>query len=260
MKKEVKEIIQKGEEKFIRITTTDERWYARPIVQDGIQTFKYYPSVTWISSFYPKGIAFWKWLAAQGWDEAELAKEEAGTRGTKIHLAINQLLNNKIVKIDDVFEVDGQKMELTADEYQCVIDAADWLKTYQTIRIAATEYTAFNDADCFAGTIDAICYLDGQLYLIDFKTSQEIWPAYEAQLSAYAHLDVNLRRLGIKSSDWTNKKLAILQVGYNRTRRGWKFTEIAEQYDLFLAVKKIWEKECSNLTPLQRDYPLQIKI
>ena len=85
---------------IVQVTTVDERWYARPS-QDPVTklpTYQYVPSVTWICDYYPKGIAFWKWLANKGWDEAQAIKEAAGDRGTKVHQAIVDLLDGKLVE------------------------------------------------------------------------------------------------------------------------------------------------------------------
>ena len=84
-----KKIIQLDNEKKVwRITTTDERWYAieNQNKETGLPEFNFLPSVTWISSFYPKGIAFYKWLANKGWDESEALKIAAGDKGSKVHI------------------------------------------------------------------------------------------------------------------------------------------------------------------------------
>ncbi len=58
---------------WLQVTTIDERWYARPKVNQttGLpEAFEFVPSVTWITGFYPKGVEFYKWLANTGWDTA----------------------------------------------------------------------------------------------------------------------------------------------------------------------------------------------
>jgi hypothetical protein len=54
--------------------------------------------------------------------------------------------------------------------------------------------------------------------------------------------------------------LGILQVGYKRNKNGFKFTEVEDQYPLFLATREIWKKETSGQRPLQKDYPLEISL
>ena len=99
--------------------------------------------------------------------------------------------------------------------------------------------------------VDLKCRIKGKLWLIDFKTSADIWPAHELQVSAYKHADVNRRTL----------KIGILQVGYRRNKtKKWKFTEVKDQWPLFLAARKIWGKETEGQKPLQREYPLSLSL
>lgn len=266
MKKEIREIKTINGEKIIQITTYDERWYAKPSInpETGLPEYEFYPSVTWITSIgYPKGIGFMKWLAQQGWDEAQALGEEASARGYKIHAGAAILLAGKKLSLNDKLPKefnDPEPEEIKPDEFEALLSLKNWVESLNNFEVIAVEYIGFNEKEKYAGTIDLICKIDGQLYLIDLKTSKEIWPEHELQLSAYAHLDVNLEELGITPEEWEKKKLAILQIGYNRNQKGWKLTEIEDQYDLFLAAKKIWEKEHGGKKPEQKDYPLEIKI
>ena len=56
-----KDIITINEEKgIIQITTVDERWYSFQTNNKttGLPEYRYLPSVTWITEYYPKGIAY----------------------------------------------------------------------------------------------------------------------------------------------------------------------------------------------------------
>ena len=99
--------------------------------------------------------------------------------------------------------------------------------------------------------------IGGQVWIIDFKTSPNIWPSHEIQLSSYSHLDIDLK---ITAEEWANRKQAILQLGYNRNKiKKYKFTEIEDKFDLFLATQRIWANECSGIYPKQKDYPLSVQ-
>lgn len=244
MKREIRTIDEKLG--IIQITTVDERWYEKRN-NDGESIFV--PSVTWISSHYPKGIGFYKWLADKGWNEAEAIKQAAADKGSKVHQAIDVLLKNGSIRIDSKF-IDpqtGEAQELTVEEYACVMSFADWHREYKPETVA-NETVIFNDEEGYAGTIDFICKIDGQLHIIDFKTSQHIWPEHELQISAYRHAFDK------------NAKTAILQLGYRLNKKKYKFTEIDDKYHLFLAAKKIWAEESSRVQPSQKDYPLEIRL
>jgi len=259
MKKEIREVDKKRG--IVQITTVDERWYIKSTQDEktGNPEYQYVPSVTWIAGHYPKGIGFYKWLAGKGWDEAEALKEAAGDKGSKVHLAIEKLLAGEELKMDSKIEnkETGKEEELKLEEWECLMAFAEWYKKTSPDKILATEIVVFNDKEGYAGTVDLIALIGNELWIIDFKTSQSIWPAYEIQLSAYKHA---LKNNDFKIKDVAKINLGILQIGYKRNKNGYKFTEIEDKYDLFLHAKAIWANEKSKVEPSQKDYPIKIKI
>lgn len=249
----MKKIIRKVEDNIVQETIVDERWYIKNS-DDGSQ--KFVPSVTWICGHYPKGIGFYKWLANKGWDEAEAIKQAAGGKGSKIHSAICDLLDNKEVLMNSKYvnPTTEQEEELTAEEYECLMSFVDWFNLVKP-RAITRDLVVFNDEVGYAGTIDFICEIDDEVegkvvVLIDFKTSQQIWPEHELQVSAYKH--------ALPNSE--NVKLGILQLGYRKNKRKWKFTSIEDKFKLFLAAYRIWAEECSKIEPLKKDYPITLKL
>jgi hypothetical protein len=240
MKIEIRTTTEPG---MVQITTLDERWYYR----EGDQ--KLFPSITWIAGYYPKGIEFYKWLANKGWDESQAIKNAAGERGTRVHRAIEQLIRTGKVKMGDAFPIgeEYEVTELTVEEYEAVMSFKAWYLEAKP-EFLSVEHTCFNEEDVYAGTIDFKAKIDGEVYIVDVKTSKSIWPSHELQLSAYRH-----------TPQGAADKTAILQVGY-KTKKGWKFTEVPDKYELFLAAKKIWWAENENVSPRQKDYPLEITI
>ncbi len=252
MKKQIRELSDDGSS--VQITIADERWYIKSQTdKDGnVTSIVEYPSVTWITEHYPKGIGYFKWLANQGWDESRALMEAAGNRGSKVHGAITDLLLGNRIEIDGKLPNSDTREpeEITLEEYEAIMSFADWFKETNPKPIE-NELVVFNEEYKYAGTADFICEIDGERWLIDFKTGQNIWPSYELQLSAYKHA---------LPSELKPDKLAILQVGYARNRKRFKFTEIEDQFDLFLAARKIWEKECSTVTVFKKDYPVSISL
>lgn len=233
------EVIIDKEHQIVRVTTQDERFYRK--IVDGKTVW--IPSVTWIAGYLPKGTGFYKWLAQHGWDESQALMEEAGERGTKIHRAIEMLLLGKTINYDTTID----DRDLTADEWEAVMSFVAWFSTAK-IEIINTEYTIFHPDDKFAGTIDLVCTINGEPYIVDFKSSQDIWPSHKIQLSAYRNA------LGNKH------KIAILQVGYRRNKAKYKFTPIEPCYDLFNAAYTIWQSENDGVQPSQKDYPLNLSL
>ena len=234
-------IIKKYEkEGIVQITVFDERWY-----QKG-DTFV--PSVTWIAGHYPKGTQFYKWLAQKGWDEAEAIKSAAGDKGSKVHYAIEDLLQGKEITMESEYinPSTEQKEKLTLKEYECLLSFRDWFNLVQPKNIKS-EFVIFNDKIGYAGTVDITCEIGGETYLIDFKTGQSLWPEHDLQLSAYNEV--------VKA-----KKMAILQLGYARNKNKWKFTELENKFPLFLAAKQIWANENAGVEPKKYEWPEKITL
>ncbi len=261
MKKVIREVDEK--KGIIQITIADERWYEKTVVDSitGANVKKYVPSVTWISGCYPKGVEFYKWLANHGWDESQAIKIAAGTRGTKVHTAIDDVLQGKEVRIDSKYmnRETGQEEELTLDECDCILSFVNWAKEAKPVPIT-WEKTIFSNKFNYAGTIDLVCLIDGVAWIVDYKTGQSVWTEYELQVSAYKQaLLENLAELAKenpKFSGITDVKLGILQVGYKRNKNQYKFTEVEYQFPLFMNARAIWEKEHGGEKPSMRDYPI----
>jgi len=247
----MKKIIKQVSDNIIQITTTDERWYVKEVKNKKGEVIDnlFVPSVTWIAGHYPKGIGFYKWLAEHGWNEAETIKNAAGDKGSKVHNAIVDLIDGKEVKMDDQYinNTTGQPEELSLEEYECLMSFKNWFDEVKP-KVILKETVVFNKQYGYAGTVDLVCKIGKELYIIDFKTSQYIWPESELQLSAYKHASKK------------NVKLAILQLGYRRNKNKFKFTEIEDKFNLFLAARQIWQEENSKVVPLQKDYPISLLL
>lgn len=243
MKKEIVEV-DKARGVF-RVTTSDERFYMRPSknATTGLPEYEFVPSVTYITSFYPKGAQLTKWIADQGWDEAEAKKKEAGERGSRIHQAVAVLVAGGTITPDWAYE--GQ--ELTVEEYAAVLSFRDWFEVTRP-EVLGSEFLIWNEEHGYAGTVDLKVRMGGEVWVIDLKSSKSVYPEYSLQLSAYKKCIPDATRIGV------------LQVGSKRTKAGWKFTELEDRFDVFLATKRIWENEVGKDKPLQREYPLSISI
>ncbi len=249
MKKEIKKI----KDGIIQITTLDERHYQ---IND-----KFVPSVTWICEYYPKGVAFFRWLADKGWSQAEQIKSMAGEKGSKVHQAIESLLDGKTVRMESKFinKETGEEEELNVEEYEAIMSFVNWFNEVKP-EIVAKEVFVYNKKEGYAGMLDLLCRINGRPHIIDFKISQNIWPSHKLQVSAYKHAILNSGIAEENINTVKDTKLAILQVGYRRNKKGWKFNEIEDKFDLFLAAKQIWSNECANIQPKQRDFPEKLSI
>lgn len=248
MKKEIR-IVNK-EKKILQVTTIDERWYIKESTNavNGLPEYKYVPSVTWIANYYPKGIAYYKWLAEKGWDESEILKQAAADKGSKVHHAISDLIQGKTVQIDSGYkDSSGEESELKLEEYEAIMSFVKWCEAVKP-KFLENEFAVFNDEYNYAGTVDLTCEIDGKVYILDLKTSQYIWPSHRLQISAYKHCSEK------------EYQTAILQLGYRMNKNRYKFTSIEDCFDLFLAAQRIWDSENKDVSPKQIEYPLELKL
>jgi len=245
MKIDIKETKESG---WIQITTIDERWYRREA--DGVL----FPSVTWILQSYPKGKQFQNWRDKLGAEAADEVRDEAGRKGGRVHNAIAALIFNKmkgepfLLRIDDVYpDNEGDLKEFNAEEWKTLMTFVNWWKESDPTPICF-EQVCWNDEHAYAGTIDFVCEIGGERYVVDFKTSKSIYPSHELQVASYVHTP---------QAEGAAKG-AILQIGYTLNQRGWKFTEIENipgNMEVFLATKKLWWNENKKITPKQYEFP-----
>ena len=259
----MQKIIREVDEKkgILQVTIADERWYLKSVEnkKTGIPEWIGVPSVTWIANSYPKGLGYMKWLAEKGWDEAEAIKSAAGDKGSKVHEAIADIIQGKEVRIDSQYlNRSTDKMEeLTLEECDCILAFKQWYTDWSAeydIESITFEVTVFSDKYNAAGTIDWIVKLthketnEVEYWIVDFKTSSSVWPSYEIQVSAYKRFLKENAVLLPNDVNLDEVKLAILQVGYKRTKTGYKWNEIEDQFPLFLASQMIWKKEHAGVS------------
>ncbi len=138
--------------------------------------------------------------------------------------------------------------------------------TLESFEPIAWDIVVFSEQYGYAGTIDLIARVNGELYIIDFKTSQSVWPEYEMQVSAYRvavengenpipEKNPNGTETG-KLVDVSGLKTAILQIGYRRNKSLYKWTEIEDAFPVFLHAKAIWQHESGSQQPRKVDLPI----
>jgi len=269
MKKEFKNIITQNGQKICQITTIDERWYGRLVIdkKTGLPgSYEFIPSVTWIKSYWYTSPYLIKWIADKGLSEAEAIRNEAGIKGDKVHQATEDIDSGIGIKINDKYENkrNGELEELTVEEIEAINSYVDYVDREKP-ELLANEMTVFShekSEEQYAGTLDRIWAMgfikDGvrQIWIIDIKTSKSIYKDMIIQVSAYSRADIDYKALGITDEEWENRKLAVLQLGYRRNKNGYKFTEIHSRYDLFKIAYQTWLEENPNTKPFQKDFPL----
>ena len=114
-----------------QITMPDSRYYRR--------NGKYYPSITYVLSAYPKGKFFEDWLKKVGYSSEYIVKK-AGEEGTATHELIEDYLNGKELN----FLNEWGNPQHNPDVWQMFLRFVDFWETYKP-KLIETEVHLFSD-------------------------------------------------------------------------------------------------------------------
>ena len=121
------------------------------------------PSITTVTSFFNRQI-FTNWRKRIGLEEANRITKRATARGTDFHQVCQDYLENKELNWDD-YQPLSKFMFFHTKPYLDKIN-----------NIHAIERTLYSEYLGLAGRVDAIGEYEGELAVIDFKTSEKIKP------------------------------------------------------------------------------------
>jgi len=232
-----------------QITLPDGRYYQR--------NGDYYPSVTYVLSHYPKGKFFEDWLKKVGYASEYIVKK-ASEEGTQVHEMIESYLNGEELK----FLEHGIPMYPTL-VWQMFLRFVDWWEEYNPTLIEA-EVHLFSDKLRIAGTCDLVCEIGDELWIIDFKTSNNLQTTYDLQTAIYAQCfeecyGKKINRAGVlwlKSSKRGPKKGAI-------QGKGWEMYESKrtqeDNLEIYQAVRKLFDLENPNHKPAFTEFKTTAK-
>ena len=165
-------------------------------------------SITSIISHYNREI-FMKWRKRVGNEEANKISKQSTSRGTDMHTLVeNYMMNKDLPTVQPLSEFLFKQAKTDLDR----ID-----------NIHAIEQALFSKQLGVAGTVDCIAEFDGELAVIDFKTSKKPKPEkwiqhYYVQCAAYACMLFEMTGIIVK-------KFVIIMSCENGE------VEIYEQYD-----------------------------
>ena len=168
------------------VTENDKRYYVTP-------SGNKYPSVTTVISNNSKkqaGLA--KWRARVGKDKAQAVSTRAAGRGTRYHKLVEDYLNNEL---DNTKYKDQPLPWIMFNSSRYILDRIN--------NIYLQEAALYSDCLELAGRVDCIAEFDGELSIIDFKTSakekqEEYLYDYYVQECAYACMLQERYKLSVK--------------------------------------------------------------
>lgn len=107
------------------------------------------------------------WNAAR--KESQRIKSDAAARGAAIHGAIERSLKN------------GGDSSVPCAE---AVPIGEWLQCNSCV-VTDVERKVYSRHHRYSGTLDAIGTIEGQVYLLDWKTSKSVYPEFRLQTAAY---------------------------------------------------------------------------
>ena len=233
-----------------QITLPDSRFYRR--------NGNYYPSVTYVLSYYPKGKFFEDWLKKVGYAAEHIVKK-AAEEGTQVHEMIEEYLNGNELK----FLSPQGYPQYNPDVWQMFLRFVEFWETHKP-KLIETEVHLFSDELKVAGTCDMVCEINDELWVIDFKTSNQIQTTYELQAAVYAHCYEEC--FGIKPD-----KTGILWLKSSKRKgskdkmqgKGWEMILPSrtqeENIEIFKTVKRLFDLENPNEAPVFTEFKTQVK-
>ena len=238
-----------------QITLPDARYYRR--------NGKYYPSVTYVLSCYPKGKHFQDWLKKVGFS-ADWIVKKAAEEGTQVHEMIEDYLNGKELN----FLSNGIPM-YNPDVWQMFLKFVDFWEEYNPTLIEA-EVHLFSDEIKVAGTCDLVCEIEingkNEMWIIDFKTSNNLQVTHDLQGAIYAKCyeecyGINVDRVGVL---WLKSKSRGKDKEGKRLKgKGWEMHESKrtqeQNIDIFKTVKKLFDLEFPRHSPTFTEFKTTAK-
>jgi len=167
-----------------RETIDGVRYYKVPTKEELLRLV----SITSVISHYKKDF-FNKWRERVGVEEADKITRQATSRGTDMHTLVEDYLNNR--ELSNV-------QPLSQHLFYLAKPTLDRINN-----IYALEGSLYSEYLGIAGTVDCIAEFDGELSIIDFKTSKKPKPrewidGYFVQCCAYACMLHELTGLSVK--------------------------------------------------------------
>ena len=236
-----------------QINFLDRRVYKR---SEGV----YYPSVTTILQYMPKNKFFDTWLKDVG-HNADYIMKKAGKEGTQVHEAAEKLVKGEEVSWMD----DYGNARYSQLVWEMILKFAEFWNTYKP-ELISTEDFVWSDTYKYAGTADLVVKMDGEVWLLDLKTSNSIHKSYDLQLASYAKAleeckGIKIERTGIiwlkAHTRSASKKKGVYQG------KGWQvkvIDKIDENFELFNLIYRLYSLENPTVEPIYNSYPTTIKL
>jgi hypothetical protein len=237
-----------------QITLHDARYYQR---FPGV----FYPSITTILSYFPKGQFFESWIKDVG-HNSDIIMRRAGEEGTQVHEAIERYLSGEEIRW---IQPDG-RVNYHTHVWKMIVGFTEFWDTYKPKLILSEEFM-FSDEHKYSGTLDLLVEINGERWILDIKTSNSLHESYFLQMAAYtkAYEETSKQKVDKNGVIWLKSaKRGPDKRGKKMQGHGWEVAEgsktVDEYFQMFLHTYETYkianpESEIELLT-----FPNSIKL
>ena len=149
--------------------------------------------------------------------------------------------------------------------WEMILKFADFWRTHKPELISAEDFV-WSDKHKYAGTADLVVKMDGEVWLLDIKTSNSIHKSYDLQLASYAKgleeaKGIKIQRTGIIWLKAHTRSASKVKGKYQG--KGWQIKvidEIEENFELFKMIYKLYSLEHPVVEPIYNSYPTTLKL
>ena len=210
-----------------------------------------YDSVTSALSSISKP-ALIAWAAKQGSLANMKATQDAAMGiGSEAHEIIDHYLKATLT--------DVHLHEKKPEVLQAFDNFKEWATT-KDFRIVDSEVLCYSPKHLYAGTLDALAYIDGKLCIADWKTSSGIWGEYWLQTEAYAAALEEMHNLGLVALPGPITHLAILRLSKKDSTFEPRLQERRKRYfDVFISALDVYKWQCEDKKESNAYYNKKIK-
>jgi len=141
----------------------------------------------------------------------------------------------------------------------------DFWTTHKPELISSEDFV-WSDKHKYAGTADLVVKMNGEIWLLDIKTSNSVHKSFDLQLAAYAKgleesKGIKVERTGIiwlkAHSRGPSKQKNVIQG------KGWKLLQIDDietNFELFNSIYNLYRLDHPTTEPIYYKYPTKLKI
>lgn len=177
-------------------------------------------------------------------------RDVAGSVGTQAHDIFENYVNEWIDKNKRPENVMSFVLPGTDPRAISCARGLEQLFIKKNVIPVATELLVGN-AKYSSGTLDLLCYWDGKLTLVDYKSSNQIDKInYPLQVAAYMYFFKHM--LGRQCPSFTHAKIILLSKDSPKFEV-WKINKLADAFDAFKAICKTYDWMRNGKVKVEKD-------